>query len=147
MAYEEEIIIAQQMFEIDRKSAKEISVQTGVPIQTVYRWIKDKGWKQSVVDRTLNKYEQLHNLRELVDQQFRELASSSNPDKQKLDLLRGYQRALAEFEKEVDMRGTIKQGVEVLVRYLRDKYPDVVKTLAEPLTEFPSWVNKEYPMK
>lgn len=146
MAYESEMIVAQSMFE-DGKSVKEISIQTAVPIQTVYRWVKEKGWKQSKVDRTLNKFDQLKNMRELVDTQFQRLASSNNVDKKELDVLRGYQKALAEFEKSVDTRGTILQGLEIFVRFLRDKYPDHVKALAGPLSDFPKWVNQNFPIK
>ncbi len=145
MAYEEEIAVAQLMYEQDRKSAKDISVQTGVPMQTVYRWIKDKGWKQSKVERLLNKVEQLKNLRELVDKQTQDLLSSDNPDKQKLDSLRGYQRLLAEFEKTVDMRGTILQGMEAFVKFMRSEHPEGVDAFIPYFQEFPGWVRKNYP--
>lgn len=145
MAYEEEIAVAQLMYEQDRRSAKDISVQTGVPMQTVYRWIKDKGWKQSKVERLLNKVEQLKNLRELVDKQTQDLLSSDNPDKQKLDSLRGYQRLLAEFEKTVDMRGTILQGMEAFVKFMRSEHPEGVDALIPYFQEFPGWVRKNYP--
>jgi predicted DNA-binding protein YlxM (UPF0122 family) len=145
MAYEEEKAVAQLMFEQDRKSAKDIATQIGVPFQTVYRWIKDGKWKQSKVERLLNKVEQLKNLRELVDKQTQELLSSDNPDQAKLNVLRGYQRLLAEFEKTVDMRGTILQGMDAFVKFMRSEHPEGVDTLLPYFQEFPTWVRKNYP--
>jgi len=145
MAYENEVIVAQSMYEEERKSAKEIAQALGVPPATVYRWIKEKGWKQSKVERLLNKVEQLKNLRELVDKQTQELLSSDNPDQAKLNILRGYQRLLAEFEKTVDIRGTILQGMDAFVKFMRSEHPEGVDTLLPYFQEFPTWVRKNYP--
>jgi hypothetical protein len=145
MAYDEEKAVAQLMFEQERKTAKDIAVQTGVPIGTVHRWISEGKWKQSKVDRVLNKSEQLKNLRELIEKQTQELLSSDNPDKQKIDLLRQYQRLLSEFEKTVDMRGTILQGMDVFVRFMRSEHPEGVDALLPYFQEFPVWVRKNYP--
>lgn len=147
MAYDEEKPVARLLYEQDRKNAKQIQTELAVPLQTVYRWIKEGKWQQSKSDRTLNKFDQLKNMRDLVDKMFQDLASSNSPDKTRLDLLRGYQKALAEFEKSVDTRGTILQGIEIFVRFLRDKYPDAVKSLAAPLSDFPKWVNHNFPIK
>jgi hypothetical protein len=145
MAYEDEFAVAQVMYEQERATAKDIAVQTGVPLGTVHRWIKDKGWKQSKVERVLNKVEQLKNLRELIDKQTQELLSSDNPDKEKVRMLRDYQRLLSEFERTVDMRGTILQGMDAFVRFMRSEHPEGVEALIPYFQEFPTWVRKNYP--
>jgi hypothetical protein len=145
MAYETEKPVAQLMYEQDRKTAKEISKEVGVPLATVYRWIKDSGWRQSKVDRVLNKVEQLANLRVLVDKATQELLSSDNPDQAKINILRGYQKLLAEFEKSADMRGTIIQGLDAFIKFVRTEHPDAVSILLPYFQTFPAWVNKNYP--
>lgn len=145
MAFAEERAVAQLMYEQERKTAKDISTQTGVPLQTVYRWIKDLGWKQSKVDRILNKSEQLKNLRELIGKMTDELLSADQPDKSRIDTLRRYQNMLSEFEKTVDVRGTILQGMDAFVRFMRSEHPEAVETFIPYFQEFPTWVRKNYP--
>lgn len=145
MAYDAEKAVAQLMFEQDRMPAKDIAVQTGVPIGTVHRWISEGKWKQSKVERVLNKVEQLKNLRELIDNQTQDLLSSNNPDKQKVDLLKSYQRLLADFEKTVDVRGTILQGLDAFIRFMRSEHPEGVDAFIPYFQEFPKWVRKNFP--
>jgi hypothetical protein len=145
MAYDQERVVAQQMFEEDKKGAKEISVQLAVPLQTVYRWIKDGAWKQSKVDRILDRSERLKNMRDLVGKILDRLASADSPDKATLDTLRGYQKVLMEMEKTADVRGTILQGLDVFIQFMRSEHPESVDAFIPYFQEFPKWVRKTYP--
>ncbi|MBI2427519.1 MAG: hypothetical protein HYV29_01730 [Ignavibacteriales bacterium] len=145
MAYEEEKTVAQLMYEQDRRNAKEIHVQLGVPLQTVYRWIKDGGWKQYRTDKVLTKFEAFKNFQDLLAQKFQEVASQPGIAKEDLDMLRGMIKTVSEMGKDIDRRGTILLGMHEFVKFIRSEYPDKVNDFIAYFNEFPKWVSKQYP--
>jgi predicted DNA-binding protein YlxM (UPF0122 family) len=146
MAYQEEEPLAKIMYETDRKTVADISKQLAVPKQTIYRWIKDGKWQQSVINNALNKVERLQNLRDLVNRLFDEIAASNNPDKDRLSTLRGYMDLLDQYEKSVDIRGTILMATKEIIKCLREEREDLVASFIPFLqNDFPKWIKKQYP--
>lgn len=146
MAHEEERAVAQKMFEVDRMLIADIAIQLSVPKATVYRWKKEGNWQQSVINNALNKVERLQNLRDLVNRLFDEIAASNNPDKDRLTTLRGYMDLLNEYEKKVDMRGTILMAVQEVVKCMREEREDLIEQFIPFLqNDFPKWIKRQYP--
>lgn len=145
MAYEEEKALAQVMFEQDRRNAKEIHTQLGVPLQTVYRWIKEGNWKQYRTDKVLNKFEAYKNMQDLLSQKFQEIASQPGVSKEDLATLKGLISTLAEMGKTIDRRGTILLGMQEFVKFIRSEYPEKVNDFLAYFGEFPKWISKQYP--
>lgn len=146
MAHEEAQIQAQEMFEEQRMQPKDIAAQLGLPKGTVHRWIKEKGWKKSVVNNALNKIERLSNLRELVNKLFDEIAATNNPDEERLRTLRGYMDLLDKYEKNVDIRGTILMATKEIIKCMREERQDLIEAFIPFLqNDFPKWIKKQYP--
>lgn len=133
------------MYEQDRAPAKTIAEQLGVPAATVYRWIKEGGWKQYRTDKVLSKFEAFKNFQDLLTQKFQEIGSQPGVSKDDLTLLRGMIKTLAEMGKDIDRRGTILLGVQEFVKYLRSEHPEKVQDFLPFFNEFPRWVAKQYP--
>lgn len=145
MAYEQELTLAQVMYEQDRKTAKEISTQLGVPLQTVYRWIKSNGWKQFKTEQVLNKFEAYKNMQDLLTQKFQEIGSQPGISREDLATLKGLISTVAEMGKSIDRRGTILLGMEEFVKYIRSEHPEKVGEFLPYFSEFPKWVSRQYP--
>jgi transposase-like protein len=145
MAYEEEKITAQLMYEHDHKNVKDIQKQLGVPMQTVYRWIKDGGWKQYRTDKVLNKFEAYKNFQDLLTKKFQEIGSQSGIAKEDLDILKGMIKTLSDMGKDIDRRGTILLGIEEFIKFMRAEHAEVVEEFIPYFNEFPKWISKQYP--
>jgi hypothetical protein len=145
MAYEEEKATAQLMYEQDRQNVKDIHAQLGVPQQTIYRWIKDGGWKQYRTDKVLNKFEAYKNFQDLLTQKFQEIGSQPGVSKEDLDVLRGMIKTVSDMGKDIDRKGTILMGINEFVKFIRAEHPEKVQDFIPYFSEFPKWVGKQYP--
>ncbi|MDP1675701.1 MAG: hypothetical protein Q8L88_02455 [Bacteroidota bacterium] len=145
MAYEQEQALAQVMFEQDRKNAKEISTQLAVPLATVYRWIKSGKWQQYKIDLVMNKFDAFKNFQELVSKKMDEIMSKPGIDKTDLDLLKGMMKTASDMGKDIDRRGTILLGHKEFVKFMRDEHPEKIGEFIPYFSEFPKWINKQYP--
>jgi hypothetical protein len=145
MAYEEEKALAQVMYEQDKANAKMIHTQLGVPLQTVYRWIKEGAWKQYRTDRVLDKFEAFKNFQQLLTQKFQEIGSQEGVSKEDLQLLQQMIKTVSDMGKDIDRRGTILLGMQEFVKFIRSEHPEVVNDFVPYFSEFPKWVSKQYP--
>ena len=146
MAYDVEFERAKELY-AEGKYPENISIMTGVPKQTIYRWIKENDWKQQKTGRALNMYDALDKMLTLVGKKIEELATTEGIDERGLKSVGSILQHLERLEKKFNRRGNILLGINEFTEFKRERHPEGLKQWTEELTEFVSYIRTKYPEK
>lgn len=146
MAYDVEFHRAKELYE-GGKSPDDISTMIGVPRATVYRWVKDNGWKQNKIGRALNLYDALNKMMELVGKKIEELATTEGIDERGLKSVGQILSTLERLEKKYNKREVILTGLNEYTEWLRMAHQEDLTHWSERLPEFAAHIRTKYPEK
>ena len=125
----EERVRAREMFVYERRTLADISLELGVHIVTLRRWVKKEGWMNMRREAATTPVEIGRRIRkilaQLLDEIDQKLEAKEHISDRLFTRLDKYSRALIQFGDGVyDERGEAVRGMGMYIRYLIDHNKD-----------------------
>ena len=150
MARDIDRLKAKQLYTEEGKSIKDISIVTGVPEKTIYRWKQeadgtDDDWDTTRETLQLTGVSAGQSMIALAIKQLKEMSVSGEIDARKADAFTKIVKSARSLLRDIDKRGNVLLGLNEFIEFLRESHPDQLDALQPYIIEFGSWVKRKYP--
>lgn len=145
MAYTIEKLQAKELYTVEGKTVKEISVVLGLPEKTIYRWKDKESWDNDREAIQLTGMTTMKQTLAHIVEELGQIVVNKEAPKGKADELYKLWKMAEGMNRGIDKRGNILLGLNEFIEFLRTNHQEFLADLEPFLVEFGTWVKKKYP--